>query len=338
MLYCETFGRGKMENGGFPDTLTLVPGVKVGHCSDVEHGTGTTVVIFEKGAAGGVDLRGMASGTRELAVLDPLHVTPACHAVCLSGGSAFGLAAAHGVMKFLSERGIGYFARVAVVPIVPAAIIFDLSFLSADFRPDAGFGYRACEAASTAPVIMGSVGAGTGATVGKVLGPACAMKSGLGSAALTTPAGVTIAALAVVNNLGDVLDIATGEILAGARHPQTNAFVDSAKALAHAPLPASPLTENTNLIVVVTDARLDKIGANKLARMASAGMARVLRPAHSTFDGDVVFAFSYGEKSAELNQIGTLAAEIVALAINRAVITADGFGRLPAVKDLKKPK
>jgi len=324
-----------METNRETMTLTDVPGVKVGHFSDPEAGTGTTVVIFEAGAAGGVDIRGMASGSRELPVLDPLHVTPLCHAVCLSGGSAFGLAAADGVMRYLAEREIGYLARVAVVPIVPAAIIFDLSFKDSKVRPDASFGYRACEDASAEPVVMGSVGAGTGATVGKILGIPNAMKSGVGSASVRTNDGVTVGALAVVNNLGDVLDCKTGEILAGTRDPNTNKFLDTARVLMGMPDPfVPPVPENTNLVVVATDAKLDKIGAAKLARMASAGMARTLSPAHTTFDGDVVFAFSTGEKNSDVNRLGAIGAEMTAIAINRAVTEADGLGEIPAVRDL----
>lgn len=330
-----------MEKSADRGTITDVPGVKVGHCSDPDNGTGTTVVLFEAGAVGGVDVRGMASGSRELLALDPLHVTASCHAVCLSGGSAFGLAAADGVMRWLAERNIGYFARVAVVPIVPAAIIFDLSFKSAAARPDLSFGYRACQAAGKGPVEMGSVGAGTGATVGKLLGIENAMKAGVGSASVRTDDGMTVGALAVVNNLGNVLETRTGRILAGTRDPRTGSFLDTARTLARVPdlpLPANtPVAENTNLVVVATDAKLDKAGAAKLARMASAGMARVLSPAHSTFDGDIVFAFSTGDKPGEVNRLGAIAAALVEIAINRAVLEADGLGALPAVKDLSPP-
>jgi len=316
-------------------TITDVKGVKVGHFSDLEHGTGTTVVTFEAGAAGGLDARGMASGSRELLVLDPLHVTAHCHAVCLSGGSAFGLAAADGVMQCLAEKNIGYMARVAVVPIVPAAIIFDLGFIAAEVRPDPSFGYKACQAATDGPVEMGSVGAGTGATVGKLLGVDQAMKSGVGSAAVTTEDGVTVGALAVVNNLGDVLDHETGKILAGTRDPKTGGFIDTAKVLAREPdLGPIPSGENTNLVVVATDARLDKPGANKLARMASAGMSRTLSPAHSTFDGDMLFAFSTGDGKSEINRLGVIAARMTAVSINLAVIRAEGLGGLPSVSDL----
>jgi len=317
-------------------TIADVPGVKVGHCTDLEHGTGATVLIFENGAVGGVDARGPASGSRELPALDPLHVTPKCHALCLSGGSAFGLAAADGAMRWLSERNIGYFARVTVVPIVPAAIIFDLSFMDHKVRPDAGFGYRACMEAGQNPMATGTVGAGTGATVGKVLGMENAVKSGLGSAARRTGDGLTVGALAVVNNLGDVLDCTTGEILAGARDPQTGKFAGTAKIMAGMKtLGRPPIGENTNLVAIATDAALTKPDAAKVARMASAGMARTLSPAHSTFDGDLVFAFSVGDKPSEVNRIGVIAAELVALAVNSAVLDATSLGGLPAVKDLQ---
>jgi L-aminopeptidase/D-esterase-like protein len=237
-------------------------------------------------------------------------------------------------MQYLAERNIGYFARVAHVPIVPAAIIFDLSFKDSAVRPDKAFGYKACEAASSAPLAQGSVGAGTGATVGKLFGMEHAVKSGVGSAATRCREGITVGALAVVNNLGDVLDVNTGAILAGTRHPQTGVFVDTARTLAQvSPTPPVPWGENTNLVVIATDGRLDKAGANKLARMAAAGMARVLRPCHSTFDGDMVFAFSTGDRPADVNRLGVLAADLTALAINRAVLTAEGLGVLPTARD-----
>jgi len=317
-------------------TLTDVLGVKVGHFSDKENGTGTTIIIFEKGAAGGVDARGLASGSRELLSLDPMHVTQTCHALCLSGGSAFGLAAADGVMKYLAEKEIGYFARVAYVPIVPAAIIFDLSFMNAEVRPDLSFGYKACQNANDGPVQMGTTGAGTGASVGKIFGIDNAVKSGVGSSSIKMNDGVTVGALAVVNNLGDVLDYQTGRILAGSRDLKTGEFADTTKILTGRPgMVAPPFGENTNLVAVVTDAKFDKVDANKIARMASAGMARTLSPVHSTFDGDLVFAFSYGEKKSDVNRVGAQAAEMVAIAINRAVTEAEGLGGMPSVKDLK---
>lgn len=316
-------------------SLTDVAGIKVGHYSDLEHGTGVTVILTESGAVAGLDVCGTATGSREFMTLDPQHSAKVIHAVCLAGGSAFGLAAADGVMKFLEERGIGYRTSVAQVPIVPAAIIFDLNFKSATVRPDAAMGYRACEAAHSGLVAEGSVGAGTGATVGKLLGPAWAMKSGLGNASRVSGSGVIVAALAVVNNFGDVRDRRTGKIMAGCRNPQTGEFLDVARRLAELKeLPEALLPRGTNLVVVATDARLTKPQAAKVARMASAGLERTLSPAHATFDGDVTFCLSLGERPAELNQLGVLAAEAVAEAVNRAVEKADGWGVLPAWKDL----
>ncbi len=319
----------------FGDSITDVPGVKAGQVSDYTNGTGTTVLVFESGAAGAVDVRGLATGSRELGVLDPLHVTQRCHGLCLSGGSAFGLAAADGVMNRLAEQGIGYMARAALVPIVPAAILFDLSFISADVRPDASFGYSATESASSEPVEMGSVGAGTGATVGKVLGMENAVKGGVGSASLRSSEGVTVGALAVVNNLGDVLDMETGAVLAGTRDPASGGFVNTEKFLREGAAPDIAAGENTNLVAVATDAVLDKAGAAKLARMASAGMGRVLAPAHSVFDGDLVFAFSTGDRPLDVNRLGAMAAYTVALSINRAVTEASSLGGVPSCEALK---
>jgi L-aminopeptidase/D-esterase-like protein len=316
-------------------TLTDVTGIKVGHASDFEHGTGVTVVLAEAGAVGGVDVCGTATGSRELLTLDPQHSAKVIHGLCLAGGSAFGLAAADGVMKYLEERGIGYQTSVALVPIVPAAIIFDLGFKDSKMRPDAAMGYRACENASAGPVEEGSVGVGTGATVGKLFGPAFAMKSGVGSASRVAGSGVVVAALAVVNNFGDVLDRKTGKIMAGCRDPKSGQFLDVARRLAEIKeLPEALIQRGTNLVVVATDAQLSKPQASKVARMATAGMDRTLSPAHATFDGDVTFCLSTGAKPGEVNQIGVLAAEAVAEAINRAVEKADGLGELPAWKNL----
>jgi L-aminopeptidase/D-esterase-like protein len=315
-------------------TLTDVTGIQVGHYTDLEHGTGVTVVIAEAGAVGGVDVCGTATGSRELLTLDPQHSAKVVHGLCLAGGSAFGLAAADGVMKYLEERGIGYQTSVALVPIVPAAIIFDLGFKDHRVRPDAAMGYRACGNASAGPVEEGSVGVGTGATVGKLLGPALAMKSGVGSASRVAGTGVVIGALAVVNNFGDVLDRKTGKIMAGCRDPKTGQFLDVARLLSEIKeLPEALIQRGTNLVVVATDAQLTKPQASKVARMATAGMDRTLSPAHATFDGDVTFCLSTGLKPGEVNQIGVLAAEAVAEAINRAVEQADGLGVLPAFKD-----
>lgn len=317
-------------------TILDVGGLKVGHASDFENGTGCTVIIFEKTAVAGVNICGFASGTRELDVLSPEHITPGINAICLSGGSAYGLASADGVMRFLEEQGIGYPARVAIVPIVPTAIIFDLSFKSAKIRPTAEMGYLACQNARMDQMEQGSVGAGTGATVGKLFGQKGAVKSGIGSASIITSDGLVVGALAVVNNFGDVLDYQTGQILAGCRNPETNEFVDLTRILAGMSKPSEiSVGENTNLGVIATNAKLDKVKAKMLAQMAEAGFARTLSPVHSTFDGDIIFAVSVGEKEAELNRLGILAGEVLARAVNNAVLYADGLGVLPAIRDLK---
>jgi L-aminopeptidase/D-esterase-like protein len=313
-----------------------VPGVRVGHASDIEHGTGCTVVIFEKPAVGGVNVCGFATGTREIDVLNPNHVTPGINAVCFAGGSAYGLAAADGVMKFLEEKGIGYFARVALVPIVPAAIVFDLSFKTSVIRPDLAMGYQACANARSDLMEQGSVGAGTGVSVGKLFGIKGAVKSGVGSASIAFNDGLVVAALCVVNNLGDVLDYRTGQILAGCRNPETNEFINSTRHFAGMKKEMEQnVAENTNLALVCTNAKLDKNDAGKLARMAEAGFARTLSPLHSTFDGDIIIAAAAGEIYAEINRLGILAAEVLARAVNNAVIYADGLGVVPALKDLK---
>ncbi len=318
------------------DNILDVSGVRVGQASDFEHGTGCTVIIFEKAAPAGVNICGFASGTRELDCLSPDHITPGINAICLAGGSAYGLAAADGAMKCLEEQGIGYSARVAIVPIVPAAIIFDLSFKSAKVRPDSEMGYLAAKSARSDLLEQGSVGAGTGATVGKLFAQKGAMKSGLGSASIAFEDGLVVGALCVVNNFGDVLDYRTGQILAGCRHPETNRFADITRIIAGTRKPEEfSIGENTNLAVIVTNAKLDKVKAKMLAKMAEAGFARSLSPVHSTFDGDIIFAVSAGEMDAEINRLGILAAEVLARAINNAVIYADGLGALPALKDLK---
>jgi L-aminopeptidase/D-esterase-like protein len=302
------------------NTITAIPGIKVGHASDLEHGTGCTVVVCESGAVGGLDVCGTATGSREFYTLSPLHSAEKIHALCLAGGSAFGLGAADGVMRYLEERGIGYRTSVAVVPIVPTAIIYDLSFKHAKVRPDPEMGYKACQAATDDPVEEGSVGVGTGATVGKMLLQAGAMKSGVGSVCLEAGDGTKVGALVVVNNFGDVLDYKTGKILAGCRDPKTGEFIDVANTISRMKeMPRVRFGESTNLAVVATDARLTKPQATKLAQMAQAGLARTLSPAHSTFDGDVVFALSTGDKQGEINKLGILAAEAVAIAVNRGV-------------------
>jgi L-aminopeptidase/D-esterase-like protein len=315
--------------------ITAVPGIHVGHVTDLDGLTGCTVVLCEKGAVGGVDQRGGAPGTRETDLLRPMHLVQEVHAVLLAGGSAFGLAAADGVMRYLEERDAGFDARVAKVPIVPAAILFDLDIGDPQARPDAGFGYAACLAASDEPVTEGNVGAGTGATAGKILGVGRAMKVGLGSAAVDLGGGLVVGALVAVNPLGDVVDPQSGAILAGARSLTSDEPADTLAVMRSMVGKAalSFASSNTVIGVVATNARLNKEQVNKVAQMAQDGIARAVRPAHTLFDGDTLFALSVGKKRADVNLIGAYAAEVVAEAIARAARAAEGVGGLPAWRD-----
>lgn len=328
-----------------PDgAITDVPGIQVGHAQDEEALTGCTVVLCEAGAVGGVDQRGGAPGTRETDPLRPLHLVQKVHAVVLAGGSAFGLDAATGVVRYLEARGVGFDVRVARVPIVPAAILFDLAIGRPDVRPDAAMGYAACQAASEAPPAEGNVGVGTGATAGKVLGMAGAVKSGVGTAAVRLDGGLVVGALVAPNPFGDVVDPASGRILAGTRLeaaadldlPAEGPFADSLEVLRR--LAARGRLrfggENTVIGVVATNARLDKEGANKVAQMAHDGIARAVRPAHTMLDGDTLFALATGEVEADVNLVGAFAAEVVARAIVRGVKAARAAGGLPAWRDL----
>jgi L-aminopeptidase/D-esterase-like protein len=260
------------------------------------------------------------------------------HAICLAGGSAYGLAAADGVMRWLEEHGYGFDVRVARVPIVPTAVIFDLALGRADVRPDAAAGYAACEAASAGPIAEGCVGAGTGATVGKVLGYHYGMKGGLGTASLCINDGVVIAALAVVNAAGDIVDTKTNQIVAGARRADGAGFADIMATLAGG-VGASRESwgaRNTTLGVVATNVALTKAGVNKLAQMAQTGLARAIRPVHTLIDGDVVFALSLGDKSGDPTVIGALAADVLSEAIVRAVRAAETLHGMPAAKELQQ--
>lgn len=315
--------------------ITAVPGIRVGHATDPVGLTGCTVVLCEKGAVGGVDQRGGAPGTRETDLLRPLHLVQKVHAVLLAGGSAFGLAAADGVMRYLEERGVGFDARIARIPIVPAAILFDLDLGDPKARPDAAMGYAACQAASDGPVPEGNVGAGAGAAVGKILGPKRAMKSGLGTAAASLGGGLVVGALVAVNPFGDVVDPRSGEILAGARKLRSDEPADTLAAMRGMVGKAILRFASSTVIgVVATNGRLTKEEANKVAQMAQDGIARTVRPAHTLFDGDILFALSSGNKRADVNLVGAYAAEAVAQAVVRAVKAAESAGGLPAWKDL----
>ncbi len=299
------------------------------------------MVLTPAGAVAGVDVRGAAPGTRETELLSPLNAVEQVHAILLGGGSAFGLDAAGGVMRWLDERGHGVQVGPARVPIVPAAILFDLWVGDPAIRPDAASGYAACEAASTAPVLQGNVGAGAGCAVGKLFGIGRAMRGGLGSASLTV-GGITVAALVAVNAIGDVLDPATGRVIAGARTTDGGALLGTMQALLRGQLPA-PLQVGaaTTLGVVATDAVLTKPQANKLAQMAHDGFARAINPVHTMTDGDTIFALatSASGRSGHLTLLGALGAEAMAAAIVNAVhaaqrLSGPGLPELPAARDL----
>lgn len=316
------------------NAITDVPGIRVGHYTDRDAVTGCTVILCEKGAVAGVDVRGSAPGTRETDLLRPMNLVEEVQAVLFSGGSAFGLDAAGGVMRYLEERGFGYETAVAKVPIVPTAIIFDLNVGSSKIRPGIEEGYEACLAATDGEVAEGCVGAGTGATVGKILGIDKATKSGLGTASQEIGGGVIVAALVVVNAIGDVVRPRTGRILAGPRQKQDKGFLSTAEQLKQVNISQGYSIGNTTLGVVATNASLNKDQVNKLAQMAQDGMARAVNPSHTMHDGDVVFALSLGEKIGDVTSLGSVAAEVVADAIVRAVEHAETVAGIPAIKDV----
>jgi len=333
--------------GGFPawgeepepgGSLTDVDGLKVGHFTDARRPTGCTVVLVEAGAVCGVDVRGGAPGTRETDLLSPLNLVEKVNAVVLAGGSAFGLDAAGGVVRYLEEKGLGFETGVARVPIVPAAILFDLNVGDPRVRPDAAAGHAAAVAAGGGPVAEGNVGAGAGATVGKLFGFGRAMRGGLGSVCLRLPGtGLKVGALAAVNAVGDVVDPASGRILAGARKADGSGFEDARRALLEGRLPALlGEGENTTLGLCATNARLSKAQAAKVAQMAQDGVARTIRPSHTPWDGDTVFALATGaiDEPRDEMLVGCLAAEALAFAVLRAVRAATGLKGLPAARDL----
>jgi L-aminopeptidase/D-esterase-like protein len=311
--------------------LTDIAGIRVGHISDFQAITGCTAILCESGAVGGVDIRGSATGTEEIATLDPGHVAPQVHGILLAGGSAFGLEAASGVRRYLERRGVGYPTGAAKVPILPAAILYDLGIGRADVRPNLAMGEAAASAATDGPVEEGSVGAGTGATVGKLFGMKQAMKSGVGSFTVTLSGGVLVAALAAVNAVGDVRDPATGKIIAGAR--KTAAGRDFADSDAQMKRGGATFERgsHTTLVVVATNAGLTKVQATKLAQFGSLGTARAIYPINTMFDGDTTFALSMGDKPGDINALGSAAAEAVTQAILRAVKKAKSLGGVPGL-------
>jgi L-aminopeptidase/D-esterase-like protein len=321
-------------------TITDVAGIEVGHFTDTRRPTGCTVVLAREGAVAGVDVRGAAPGTRETDLLAPTNLVDIVHAVLLAGGSAWGLDAATGVVRWLEEQGVGLDVRFARLPLVPAAVLFDLPVGDARIRPDAQAGYAACEAASRRAPAEGNVGAGSGAAVGKIFGIDRAMKGGIGSASLTVD-GVTVGAIVACNALGDVVDPDTGRPLAGARTKNGKSLLDSRRAILKGEAPKPILAgTNTTIGVIATDAKLTKAQATRLAAMGHDGLARSINPVHTMSDGDTLFAIATGaaKGSPGMMVLGTLAAEVTARAVVRAIRAAQavriGKLHLPAARDL----
>jgi L-aminopeptidase/D-esterase-like protein len=317
-------------------SITDVGGIRVGHFTDTRRPTGCTVVIFDKPAVAGVDVRGAAPGTRETDLLNPINTVQHVNAILLSGGSAFGLDAASGVMRYLEERGLGFRMGPIVVPIVPAAILFDLNIGDSKIRPNAESGYAACQNASDANVPEGNVGAGSGATVGKLFGMQSAMKGGIGTASLKIgKSGLIVGAIVAVNSVGDVLDHKSGKILAGSRASDGN-FRNCMTQIISGSKQEARAGENSSIGVVATNAALNKVQVTRMAQMAHDGLARTINPVHTDLDGDTIFAASTGASQiqADVTTIGSVAAEAVSRAVLRAVFAATGIAGYPAHRDL----
>ena len=324
------------------NAITDVPGIKVGHASDFKALTGCTVILCEEGAVGGVDIRGTAAGTRQIDAFTHLHLVEKIHAILLAGGSAFGLDATGGVMTYLEEKGKGFDVIKTKIPIVPTAVILDFGIGDFRVRPDHKMGYQACLNASK-KVEEGSVGAGTGATIGKLFGIERAMKGGVGTSSIRGPNGLIVGALVVVNAFGDVLDSVSNRILAGARKSKKSfQLANSSKCMKQgvtrkqfgAITPPDSSAFNTTLGVIATNADLSKKEIHQVAQIAHSGLAKVISPLHTTFDGDLIFAISYGKKKSDVNTVGLLGEVVLMEAVKRGVTKADGFGAIPAYKDL----
>ena len=322
-------------------SITDIAGLEVGHFTDPRRPTGCTVILARGGAIAGVDVRGAAPGTRETDLLAPTNLVERVHAIVLAGGSAWGLDAATGVVRWLEEQGVGMPIGPALLPLVPAAVLFDLLVGDSAVRPDAQAGYRACQAASRDAPAEGNVGAGAGAAVGKIFGIERAMKGGVGTASVTVD-GVTVAALVACNALGDVVDPDTAQVIAGARTPDGKRLLDTRRALLAGQLPIALIAgSNTTIGVIATDAVITKIQATRLAQMGHDGLARSINPVHTMSDGDTLFALGTGAAGRSLGMmvLGTMAAEVTARAVARAVRAAQGITvgslRLPAIADFR---
>lgn len=319
--------------------ITDVGGLRVGHFTHSERPTGCTVVLFDQPTVAAVDVRGSAPGTRETDLLNPVNTVQQVHAILLTGGSAFGLDAASGVMRYLEEHGIGFHVGPAVVPIVPAAVLFDLNIGNPKIRPNAESGYKACEAAVSSGVPEGCVGAGAGATVGKLFDPRLAMKSGIGSASMRIGGtDLVVGALIAVNAMGDVLNHETGKILAGARTQDGKGFLNSISQLSKGSATNVTAGAHSTIGIIATNATLTKTEATKIAQMAHDGLARSINPIHTAMDGDTLFAAATGtaRTKADLTAVGAIGAEAVAHAVQNAVLAATSIPGYPALRDLPK--
>jgi L-aminopeptidase/D-esterase-like protein len=336
LAYGAAIDSASLPQGG---SITDIPGLKVGHYTLTERPTGCTVLICETGATAGVDVRGSAPGTRETDLLSPINSVQQVQAILLSGGSAFGLDAASGVVRYLEERNLGYkIGNLGVVPIVPAAILMDLGVGNFKIRPNADAGYKACQAAGTGPVPEGNVGAGAGATIGKMFGPKFAMKSGLGTASIKIgDTGIVVGALVAVNAIGDVVHPETGKVVAGARSEDGKGFRDSMAAMVNGYRVIGQNGANTTIGVVATNASFNKTQMTKIAQMAHDGYARSINPVHTMADGDTIFSMSTGTTNvkADVSAIGAIAATVMARAVVRAAMQATSLLELglPAYRD-----
>lgn len=319
------------------DTLTAISGITVGHAALEKAPGGCTVILTETGATAGVDVRGGAPGTYGTDTLNPLNLVDRVHGIFFTGGSAFGMSVAEGMRNYLKGQGIGFDSGHGLIPIVAGAVIFDLGINNTGLHPDAALGREACTKASSAPVQEGCVGAGTGASVGKLYGLQQAMKSGLGSACIKASSGVEVAALMVVNAFGDIVDPAMNRPIAGCRKSQDSLELLGAEKQLHnlKVLRGFPAGQNTVVGAVATNARLNKTQLTKVAQMAHDGLARTVYPAHTQYDGDTIFSLSCGDLGGvEVSVVGSLAAQATAMAILRAVRRSHSYGSLPASVDI----
>ncbi len=308
----------------YPGYITDVKGLKVGHSQSQEGMTGCTVIICEKGATGGVDVRGGAPGTRETDLFKAEKMVDKVHAVVLSGGSAFGLEAASGAMKYLEENDIGFDVGVTKVPIVASAVIFDLNIGDYRIRPDFEMGYNACKNANTEENLQGNIGCGMGATVGKILGPQNAMKSGLGSASIKV-GDLVVSAMVAVNSFGDIYDFTNNKQLAGVYDYDNNKLLNTIDIMKKMNRDLGFNVKNTTIGLIATNAVLTKAGANKISQMAHNGYARSINPIHTMLDGDTIFTMATNEIEADMSLIGTLAAEVMSMAITNGVLSAKSY-------------